>query len=135
MIKIKKKVMETRVNVIGYRISSTNRPRRLFDFKALIKVLQRRRYLFKRRKTYLCQVLTISQDLVPINNKLWPLWFIYFCIQEQLPVIVISTYLFHMHLTYLRLNYAKISKKDLISRFSAYWAWHLFCSDCEKRLS
>ena len=61
--------METRVNLIGYRISSTKRPRHLFDFKALIKVLKRRRCLFKRKTTYLYQVLKISQGIFPINNK------------------------------------------------------------------
>ena len=60
--------MERRVNVVGYRISSTKRLRRLFDFKALIKVLKRR-CLFKRKTTYLYQVVTTSQGLVPINNK------------------------------------------------------------------
>ena len=65
--------METRVNVIGYRISSTKRPRRLFNFKALIKVLKRRRCLFNRKTTYLYQVLTISQGLFPINNIWRPL--------------------------------------------------------------
>ena len=61
--------METRVNMIGYRISFTKRPRNLFDFKALIKVLKRRRCLSKRKTTYLYQVLKISQGLFPINNK------------------------------------------------------------------
>ena len=94
MIKIKKKVMETRVNLIGYCISSTNRPRRLFDFKALVKVFKRRRCLFKRKTTYLNQVLTISQGLFPINNKQRPLWFIYLCIQGQLSITIVSMFVY-----------------------------------------
>ena len=77
MIKIKKKMMETRMNVIGYHISSSKRIYlpyfRLIDFKALIKVLKGRRYLFKRKTTYIFQVLTISQGLFPINFKWRPL--------------------------------------------------------------
>ena len=44
--------METRINTVGYRISSIKRPRRLFDFEALIKVLKRGRCLFQRQTTY-----------------------------------------------------------------------------------
>ena len=67
--KNKEKMTETRVNMIGYHISSTKRPWCLIDFKALIKVLKRRRRLFKREATYLYQVLTISQGLFQVNNK------------------------------------------------------------------
>ena len=56
MIKIKKKMMETRMNVIGYHISSSKRIYlpyfRLIDFKALIKVLKGDTYLKERRLIY-----------------------------------------------------------------------------------
>ena len=102
MIKIKKKVVETRLNVIGYRISSTKRPQRLFDLKALIKVLKRRRCLFKRKTTYLYQVLTISQVSfqLTINSDHYDLFTYVFksnCLLLLFPCLcILFTYAFNL---------------------------------------
>ena len=53
--------METRMNVVGYCISSTKQARRIFDFEAVIKVLKRSRSLFHRKATYLYQDLRLCQ--------------------------------------------------------------------------
>ena len=53
--------METRMNVVKYRISSTKQPRCIFDFEAVIKVLKRGICLFYRKVTYLYQDLRLCQ--------------------------------------------------------------------------
>ena len=65
--------METRVNVIGYRISSTKRPRRSFDFKALIKVrglhLFEARHLLEKKMVSLEISYFFFQNMFSIINQ------------------------------------------------------------------